>query len=103
MTGLLQHTATVQMAGRSRELIKYRANEKGFMFGKKRLFARMEQYVQVIQIAMAEAALLDGPSKNRHCSGSSVCLLATPRPDHTSEEMRVAKDSAASILKKTQI
>jgi len=63
------------------------------MFGKKRLFAEMEHHVQIIQLALAEAALLEvGKEGRRTAAAIANLLVGKSSPGHTDQEQQLARD-----------
>jgi hypothetical protein len=74
------------------------------VFGKKRLFALMRGYVDVLYFSMCEAALrrnlkLKTPEGRRQIVGAMNILFGRTDPTFTENELRSARNLAARLLK----
>ena len=76
------------------------------MFGKKRLFGKMDGFVNIIAIAIAEAAWQQqkrlGLTEDRRIAAAVANLLIGRDSSHTDQEKRSAKQLAATMLRERE-
>ena len=75
------------------------------MFGKKRLFKRMQEYVNVLHMAIFRAIIFDEPSLTtnngkRIAACAANLMVGQDSPDHDGSEQHAARELAARILRR---
>ena len=75
------------------------------VFGKKRLFTRMQEYTNVVQMAIFRALIFEEPSLNtdrgkRIAACAANLMVGRDSPDGDSSEQHEARELAARILRR---